>query len=143
MYWVRGGFATGDGPCGKKVCHACEALVTRDHRLRNGAPTVGDGLGGSTEQADALKRLVEDRTPDERTRQPRMETAVRLHTAALEGLITELVLLAESGAAGQRQRDHERRAAGRTAATSLGRSTPKAAEPMPGNERAAHSDDCS
>lgn len=34
-----------------------------------------------------LRRLVQDRTPDERTRQVRMENAVRLHTAALEGAL--------------------------------------------------------
>ncbi|MEV1244399.1 hypothetical protein [Nonomuraea sp. NPDC049750] len=34
---------------------------------------------------ELLRRLVEDRTPDERTRQARMETAARLHQAALEG----------------------------------------------------------
>ncbi|MFG1966130.1 hypothetical protein [Nonomuraea sp. NPDC049028] len=34
---------------------------------------------------ELLRRLVRDRTPDERTRQVRMETASRLHQAALEG----------------------------------------------------------
>ncbi|WP_433515241.1 hypothetical protein ACQP2T_06255 [Nonomuraea sp. CA-143628] len=34
---------------------------------------------------ELLRRLVQDRTPDERTRQVRMETAARLHQAALEG----------------------------------------------------------
>jgi hypothetical protein len=36
---------------------------------------------------ELLRRLVEDRTPDERTRQARMETAARLHQAALEGAL--------------------------------------------------------
>ena len=34
---------------------------------------------------ELLRRLVRDRTPDERTRETRLETAERLHAAALEG----------------------------------------------------------